>query len=133
LTSRNTDEIETVKPKRKRLPDDFARLKIPQGDSVMWRKNKLLALKWKDKKDVYLLSSFYDKLKLNKSEETKEINKQKQVIDYNDTMGGVDLSDQSMTYYPIVRKQEKKFYKKIFRNLIEQCLWMLLYYLMEKI
>jgi len=38
-------------------------------------------------------------------------------------MGGVDKADQELTYYPVMRKQQKRYYKKIFRYLLEQCLW----------
>ena len=45
------------------------------------------------------------------------------VLDYNNTMGGVDKADQEQTYYPVMRKQQKRYYKKIFHHLLEQCLW----------
>jgi len=38
-------------------------------------------------------------------------------------MGGVDHADQALTFYPVIRKQQKKYYKKIVSHLIEQCLW----------
>ena len=38
-------------------------------------------------------------------------------------MGGVDKADQELTFYPVMRKQQKRYYKKIFRHLLEQCLW----------
>ena len=38
-------------------------------------------------------------------------------------MGGVDKADQEMTFYPLMRKQQKHYYKKIFRHLLEQSLW----------
>ncbi|CAI9613685.1 unnamed protein product, partial [Staurois parvus] len=38
-------------------------------------------------------------------------------------MGGVDRADQAMTFYLAMRKQQRKYYKKIFRHLLEQCLW----------
>ena len=53
----------------------------------------------------------------------KDVLKPHVVIDYNHTMGGVDRADQAMTFYPAMRKQQNKYYKKIFRHLLEQCLW----------
>ncbi|CAI9590169.1 unnamed protein product, partial [Staurois parvus] len=38
-------------------------------------------------------------------------------------MGGVNRADQAMTFYPAMRKQQRKYYKKIFQYLLEQCLW----------
>ena len=58
-----------------------------------------------------------------KTKAGKEVNKQNAVLDYNHTMGGVDKADQEMTFYPITRKQQKRYYKKIFRYLLEQCMW----------
>uniref|UniRef100_A0A8C5LXP6 PiggyBac transposable element-derived protein 4 n=1 Tax=Leptobrachium leishanense TaxID=445787 RepID=A0A8C5LXP6_9ANUR len=53
----------------------------------------------------------------------KDIMKPQVVVDYNSNMGGVDRADQAMTFYPAMRKQQKKYYKKIFRHILEQCLW----------
>uniref|UniRef100_A0A8C5P8P0 PiggyBac transposable element-derived protein domain-containing protein n=1 Tax=Leptobrachium leishanense TaxID=445787 RepID=A0A8C5P8P0_9ANUR len=53
----------------------------------------------------------------------KDIMKPQVVVDYNSTMGGVDRADQAMTFYPAMRNQQKKYYKKTFRHLLEQCLW----------
>ncbi|KAH7941737.1 hypothetical protein HPB49_016662 [Dermacentor silvarum] len=38
------------------------------------------------------------------------------VRDYNHTMGGVDKSDQMLSDYPVPRKRQKIYYKKIFRH-----------------
>ncbi|KAG8237437.1 hypothetical protein J437_LFUL016249, partial [Ladona fulva] len=40
--------------------------------------------------------------------------KPKVVVDYNDTMGGVDRVDQHLADYPIPRKRGKKYYKIYF-------------------
>lgn len=38
-------------------------------------------------------------------------------------MGGVDKSDQCLSYYPVARNQQRKYYKKIFRHLLSQSVW----------
>ncbi|GBM44330.1 PiggyBac transposable element-derived protein 4 [Araneus ventricosus] len=38
-------------------------------------------------------------------------------------MGGVDMADQCLTYYPTVRNQQKKYYVKIFRQILNQSVW----------
>jgi len=58
-----------------------------------------------------------------KSRGEKEVQKLAAVLDYNHTMGGVDKADQELTFYPVMRKQQKRYYKKTFRHLLEQCLW----------
>lgn len=40
--------------------------------------------------------------------------------DYNRTMGDVDESDQTLVDYPVPRKRQKVYYKKIFRHLIDE-------------
>ncbi|GBL75918.1 PiggyBac transposable element-derived protein 4 [Araneus ventricosus] len=38
-------------------------------------------------------------------------------------MGGVDKADQCLSYYPVARNQQRKYYKKIFRYLLSQAVW----------
>lgn len=45
------------------------------------------------------------------------------IVSYNSTMGGVDRAEKAQTFYQTMRKKQKKYYKKIFRHLLEQCLW----------
>ncbi|GBN05768.1 hypothetical protein AVEN_82480-1 [Araneus ventricosus] len=45
------------------------------------------------------------------------------VADYNNTMGGVDKADHCLSYYPVARNQQRKYYKKIFRYLLSQAVW----------
>jgi Transposase IS4/DDE_Tnp_1-like zinc-ribbon len=124
LLSRSTDAYGTVRPNRKGMPSEMKRKKINAGEMIAWRKDKLLAFKWKDKRDVHILSTVHgstmDQLR---SRTNEEVVKPSAVVSYNMSMGGVDHADQSMTYYPVVRKQQKKYYIKIFRHLLEQSLW----------
>ncbi|GFW32580.1 piggyBac transposable element-derived protein 4 [Trichonephila clavipes] len=49
--------------------------------------------------------------------------KPKAVVFYNNSMGGVDRSDQCLSYYPVARNQQRKYYKKIFRHFLNQIVW----------
>ena len=51
---------------------------------------------------------------------TKFISKPEAVWEYNASMGGVDRSDQSMSFYNITRKRCRKYYHKIFKHMLEQ-------------
>ena len=84
-----------------------------------WRKNVAYCLKysamcmqWKDKRDVRMLTTFIP----NKDVIVKRRGKEKAVtliIDtYNNEMGGIDLSDQLMSFYPLECKILKKWSKK---------------------
>ncbi|XP_068122221.1 piggyBac transposable element-derived protein 4-like [Hyperolius riggenbachi] len=124
LIKRRTDAYGTVRPNRREMPTSFGKQKLKPGDIAAWQKGKMLALRWRDKKDVCLLSTVHDTSTVpTKTRAGKEIQKPQVVVDYNLTMGGVDRADQAVTFYPAVRKQQKKYYKKIFRHLLEQSLW----------
>jgi hypothetical protein len=71
-----------------------------------------LAIKWKDNKDVHLLSSKHERVnitargKLRRKRGQKpqeEIRKPKPVLDYQDGMKGVDLQDQVTALFPIMK------------------------------
>ncbi|GFU02069.1 piggyBac transposable element-derived protein 4 [Trichonephila clavipes] len=49
--------------------------------------------------------------------------KPKIVVDYNDTMGGIDRAHQNLASYAIPRKYKKKYYRKIFFHIFDQCIW----------
>lgn len=109
----------TVRSNRKGLPD-ILNTKLKKGEVVSARSGSLLALKWKDKRDVRMLST------LNTAEVTdtgkvdrrtqQPIRKPEVVQEYNKHMGGVDLSDQLMQYNCYTRRT-LKYYKKLFFHL----------------
>jgi len=124
LVQRKTDVYGTVRPNRRDMPKSMPKTKLQRGDVAAWQRGKVIALKWKDKKDVHLLSTVHDaSTTIVRVRGDKEVSKPVAVVAYNHTMGGVDRADQALTFYPVMRKQQKKYYKKIFRHLIEQCLW----------
>ena len=124
LIKHKTDTYGTVRSNRKNLPTNFAREKLKRGDVRAWQKGKMVALRWKDKKDVCVMSTVHNSsTSVVKTKGGKEVTKPNIVLDYNNTMGGVDKADQELTYYPVMRKQQKRYYKKIFRHLLEQCMW----------
>jgi hypothetical protein len=124
LIKQNTDIYGTVNSRRKDLPVGFSKGKLQKGEIQAFQRGKVMALKWQDKKTVCLLSTIHNATtKVVKNRCGKDVVKPKVVCDYNDTMGGVDRSDQEMSYYPSSRKQQHKYYKKIFRHFIDQAIW----------
>ena len=80
----------------------------------------LLCTHWKDKKDVYMLSSCTEEGEI----EVMRAGKPKQIPNvvhiYNNIMGGVDRADEMLTFYSTERKHVKKWYKKYFHHLFNQ-------------
>ncbi|CAH2247968.1 Hypothetical predicted protein [Pelobates cultripes] len=81
--------------------------KLNTGEVVAWQKGKMMAPRWRDKRDVCLMSIVHNTSNVMvRTKGGKEIMKPQVVIDYNNTMGGVDRADQAMTFYPAMRKQK---------------------------
>jgi hypothetical protein len=86
--------------------------KIPQHSSPV------SVLKWRDKKDVAMISTYHgeETKKLTKCGQEKE--KPVSVLDYNENMGGVDLKDQVLQPYLLERQEMTKWYVNMFRRLL---------------
>ncbi|GFU47064.1 piggyBac transposable element-derived protein 4 [Trichonephila clavipes] len=120
-----TDICGTLRPNRKGLPVSFKSSTLKKGEIIAFQKGKMCVLKWKDKKPLHMLSTFHNadmmEVKAKKGDSVKL--KPKAVVFYNNSMGGVDRSDQCLSYYPVARNQQRKYYKKIFRHLLNQIVW----------
>ena len=110
----------TIRSDRGKFPQAFLKAVLEKGQSVFVRKNNLLAVHWKDKRDVYVVSSIHG----NEIEEVqrrgeKELtNKPRMINQYNCFMNGVDKCDQMLASYSIQRKTTK-WWKKLFFQMVE--------------
>lgn len=125
LIAEKTDLVGTMRSNRKNLPKEIRTEKLKKGKIIAFQKGKMCALKWKDKKDICMLSTIHNATTESvTSTKTKKVKvKPSVVVDYNRHMGGIDKSDQCLSYYPVTRNQQRKYYKKIFRHLINQAVW----------
>ncbi|KAF8763526.1 PiggyBac transposable element-derived protein like [Argiope bruennichi] len=84
-----------------------------------------MVLQWKDKKVLTMLSTIHNAALVSVESKISTTTKQKPkvVVDYNRSMGGVDKSDQCLAYYSSPRSRQRKYYKKIFRHLLDQAVW----------
>ena len=118
-----TDTDGTVRVTRKDVPAKIKNTKLKKGEIVAAYRKKSVLLKWKDKKNVCVLSTLHDDSMVNvKSRHGKEKSKPKAVADYNSNMGGVDLSDNLMVHLSTARNRLKKYYKKVFRHMLDMTL-----------
>ena len=85
----------------------------------------LTAVLWRDRRDVYVLSSIHSRsaetvLKTPKGGRDKvPIPCPTAICHYNQFMGGVDLTDQQLSYYSVTQCQTIKWWKKVFWRLID--------------
>lgn len=123
LFSRKTNACGTVKQNRKNMP--VLKNKLKSGEIEAYNSKNLLSLKWQDKREVTLLSTFHTSEIVTtdkKDPKTKEYRrKPKCVIDYNGNMGAVDRTDMLQSSIESVRKSVK-WYKKVFLHIIDMTL-----------
>ena len=88
LLQNKTDVYGTVRRNRHNMPSDFMKDNLKRGKVVEWQKGKMMALRWKDKKNVCILSTVHNAAcSVDKSRGEKEVQKLATVLDYNHTMG----------------------------------------------
>ncbi|CAH1972326.1 unnamed protein product [Acanthoscelides obtectus] len=96
--------------------------KLKQGDTDWRSSENLLAIKWKDRRDVVMLTSMHENRmvtlpKINRSTYENVI-KPLCVLEYNRQMGAVDRSDMMLSSVDCTRKC-LKWYKKLFFHSID--------------
>lgn len=110
----------TVRKNRKNMPQFPP--KMEKGDIIHKQANKIMAMRWQDKRDVTLLSTIHEpvmQVSQNLDPVTRApINKPQCVIDYTFNMRLVDKSDSMISSIECARKT-MKWYKKLFFHLID--------------
>ncbi|XP_046677521.1 piggyBac transposable element-derived protein 4-like [Homalodisca vitripennis] len=107
--------IGTVRIDRKYLPPEVStKLKKTHGDSVIRETAEgIVFLKWKDKRDVPLLSTVHTNEYVEvTSKRGKVTQKPKDVMLYNEEKFSIDMSDQMATYGTALRRGTK-WYRKL--------------------
>ena len=72
LLEQDTNVVGTVRKNRKHMPKELASLKLKKGEAKMLSSHGLLALRWKYKKDVYMLSTKHSNIDLVETGEAKK-------------------------------------------------------------
>uniref|UniRef100_A0A8C5PTB7 PiggyBac transposable element-derived protein domain-containing protein n=1 Tax=Leptobrachium leishanense TaxID=445787 RepID=A0A8C5PTB7_9ANUR len=104
----------TVRKNRRGFPQILTAGKKSRGSSSSLRQEEVLALRFTDKKDVYMLSTVHDEstVPVPVRGRTEPLEKSKCIVDYSKFMGGVDLADQCIQPY-LVNRKTRAWYKKI--------------------
>ena len=115
LHKNGTPACGTIRSSRKGFPKQLVSKKQKPGESSVLRSRHMLAVKFTDKKDIYMLSTIHDnscETVAVRRKSVSEMEKPKCIIDYNTYMGGVDISDQLLEPYDATRKT-MAWYKKL--------------------
>ncbi|XP_047103633.1 piggyBac transposable element-derived protein 4-like [Schistocerca piceifrons] len=119
LARANTGLVGTVMPNRKGLPKALKEGKLKKGEQIFRRKNDVLALRWKDKRDVWMISTRHTSSMLPvATREGNEKLKPVAVLDYNKHKAGVDIFDQRLSYGALDHKTVKWWRKLAFHGII---------------
>lgn len=117
LFENKTNCCGTVKQNRKHMPK--LKKNIPKGSIQCFSTDNLLALNWKDKRDVTILTSMHEAImEVTQTSRGQEVEKPKCIADYNTNMGGVDRTDMLLISTESVRRTIK-WYKKVFFHLLD--------------
>ena len=126
LLAHSTYCVGTVKTNRKDFPVQL----IPEetmdpGSFRFATAGQLTAVWWRDRRDVYALSTMHNKSVVNVLKRPKGSREKRPlpcpsiIDDYNQYMGGVDLIDQHLSYYTMTKRRSLKWWKKVFWRLID--------------
>ncbi|KAL6728531.1 hypothetical protein Aduo_010297 [Ancylostoma duodenale] len=113
LIARKTNLVGTVRRNSEGLPPGVTGRKLKKGEHIAQQKqNGVTALKWRDKKEVLMLSTMHDNsVNTNGTPNLVE--------DYNKAKSFFDVQDQKLSYTPYVRKTTK-WYQRVFFHLTTQ-------------
>jgi len=120
LHEKDTGLCGTVRKNRKGLPSLDSKLQkgeVQVAHNMIW-----MALKWQDKKEVYMISSVHELGLINTGKRDYKTGKYRVkptcIVNYNKNMGGVDQIDKTLSLTETIRKTIK-WYKKLFFHVLD--------------
>ncbi|PSN29180.1 PiggyBac transposable element-derived protein 4 [Blattella germanica] len=118
LKTRGTHVAGTLRLNRKNVPPEVKCAKLRRGEFIAQHLDGVMVLKWKDRKEVAIISTFHDAAMATQQRHGVEIKKPACVVAYNHTKGAVDLQAQKLQAYLLERKRGTNWYMKLFRRLL---------------
>uniref|UniRef100_A0A2S2Q7N7 PiggyBac transposable element-derived protein 4 n=1 Tax=Sipha flava TaxID=143950 RepID=A0A2S2Q7N7_9HEMI len=113
MTFRITHVVGTLRVNRKGNPKDVTTKKLKKGQIIAQQSNtNVVVLKWKDKRDLLMLSTKHVDTTTAITKRNQTINKPDMVIEYNQGKSFIDRSDQ-MTSYSTPLRRSLKWYRKV--------------------
>lgn len=119
LIDKNIHLVGILRANRKGNPREVISKKLKRGEYIGRENNKdIIIMKWKDKRDILLLSIKHSIEMVNVRTKTRLSSKSKIVVDYNARKTSVDFSDQMNAYSSPLRKSMKWYRKLAFELLL---------------
>ncbi|KAL6418730.1 hypothetical protein ACFW04_011833 [Cataglyphis niger] len=113
LIRKNTHLIGTFRTNRKGNSSEVINTKLKRGEIITKENNQgITVLKWKDKRDILILSTKYSSKMITVKTKKGFCPKPKIVAEYNKAKTSIDLSHQMSAYSSPLRKT-LKWYKKL--------------------
>lgn len=119
LHNRKTNACGTVRKNRKLMP--AMKEKLKKGEVVHYNTEKLLAVKWMDKREVHMLTTLHPNEMAGTGKTDKQGNdiiKPICITTYNSNMGAVDKTDMLQSTTESLRKSIQ-WYKKVFFHFLD--------------
>lgn len=118
LITMNTHLLGTLRKNRRGNPKQVVSQKLKRGEVIVRENEKgVTVLKWKDKRDVLMLSTKHSGEMTTVQKRCSSYEKPKMIAEYNLGKSSVDLSDQMAAYSSPLRKTIK-WYKKLAIDLL---------------
>ncbi|XP_053987416.1 piggyBac transposable element-derived protein 4-like [Hylaeus volcanicus] len=115
LHEKKVNVVGTVSKNREDMPKDLSLKKLKKGEFETQSCNGLLALKLRDKKDIYLLSTKHEDVTVLEREQAKKrISIPSCISEYNKGIGSIDRRNQFLACFPRMRKFVKEYTKMFF-------------------
>lgn len=113
LLERKTHLLGTLRSNRKFNPKNVTQKKLQVGETVAEEcAQGIIVQKWKDRRDVLVLSTKYGNEMVDVRRRGKDVKKPKIVVEYNKYKSYIDMSDQMKSYNSCLRKS-LKWYRKL--------------------
>ena len=117
--------INTAKRNRINLPISFTKPPLEKGNFTFRRNENMLAIRYHDKKEIYILSTMHDASLTSIGKNNRngdEIIRLKAIHDYNQSMGVVDRNDGQIGHYKCIQKTYK-WSTKLFFHFVEEAIF----------
>ena len=112
LLDRHTYCTGTLRKNRKNNPPEVLQAKLKKGERKCQFSDGVLVTKWKDKRDVLVISNEHKDEMVDVANRRRQISsKPLAVARYNQFMSGIDRKDQMLAYYPCERKTLRWYIK----------------------